>query len=260
MFGCPRALQIPEELRPPGWVELGREFSLVEDAVYPRDPAVTAAIRRIEPTWIPLIVRWVFLAPADEQTGIREQHVFRYHGLGRSWMPLNVSKLSDDDAFAVDESLQIKALEIPPGYSGPIPRYLDPTVGVLDFPQQLGLQPRGFSPAQIYKAGDLPGHFIPWDWALYYGLLRQFSCEHTVKQAVDWMVLQPRKRSNNERRRQLKDFAQGFVDFQLWADRKIAAASDNEIEQEAARRAEAARQSRLARVQQSMALSFRLRQ
>lgn len=256
MYGCDGAFQIPEETRPPGWVELGLEFSLAEDPVYPKDKAVTAAVQALDPTFVPLMVRWVFLAPADAQTSERERHVFRFHGIGRTTFTLNtegVAPAEVDDGF---DLLKIKNLEIPPGYTGKIPLYLDPTVGILDDPRYIGLEPRFQSAAQQHGASDLPGTFIPWDWALVTALKRCYSKDHTVKELQQSQIITPMQARKEARRQSVADFTHNFRDFQKWAHEKIQAASVDEHKAQAAKRAMLTQVQYEARM--AKALSFKI--
>lgn len=229
MFGSDRALSIPEELRPPGWVELGREFSLLDDPLYPKDRIVSRALQRLEPTLVPLSCRWVFLGPADAQTGERERVVFKRHALGRTDMKLDLSKLSADEGSESMKALALTSLEVPPDWIGPRPGFLDPTVGVLDDPAFLGLPAVADDPRTVYKAPDLPGPFVPWDWTLYRALERMHTPGMTAKVIIADRLHAPELRRKKRAAAMRDAFARDFLGFQKWANAEISSMPDHEI-------------------------------
>lgn len=252
MFGCDGAFQIPEETRPPGWVELGLEFSLADDPIYPKDRDVTAAIERLDPTFVPLMVRWVFLAPAAEQTGERERHVFRFHGIGRTTFTLNTEGVAPAEVDDGYDLLRINNLEVPPGYTGRVPQYLDPTVGILDDPKYLGMEKRFQSAVEQHNAMDLPGEFIPWDWLLVAAMKRCYSSEHTATELKDTLIHTPQARIKRKRDAKRLDFALDFKSFQDWANKKIQSASIDEHKMQVLKTIENRRLQELVRQQTQM--------
>lgn len=253
-ISSPLADPAPEELRPPGWVSLGMEYTLAEPA---KDPEVTRRIEALDPTFAPLGIRWVFLGPADAQTGIREHYVFSYHGIGRTSLALNTKGWSETEAQESMAILKIPKLEIPAGFFGRIPEYMDPTVGILDDPKFLGLPPVFQSPAEKYGAADLPGPFVPWDQQLFNALKSCYTSEHTVldlKRSQLFNPLAERARKGEQKR---KNFAQDLQGFREWAQKRINEASDPEI-REFQQLQEQARQARLARMQAAFGLNFKL--
>jgi hypothetical protein len=239
-------------------VELGREFSLVDDPAYPKDPAVTAALKRLEPTAVPLMCRWVFLAPADQQTGVREELIFKRHGIGRVDMALQTEGRTDQDLVESEQALRLNNLEVPPGWIGGIPRYLDPTVGVLDDPGFLGLPRVSDDPRETYKTPDLPGPYVPWDWALLRALERMHTVDHTTEQLIQRVVTGPLERRKARGQRMHADFGAAMLDFQRWADRKVETASTDEVARQLALSQERSRQARIKRMREQHSFKFKL--
>lgn len=253
MWGSTEALRPPEELRPPGWCELGMEYTLAEPH---RNDDVTKAIEALDPTFTPIGIRWIWLAPADAQTGVREVHKFVYHGIGRRDLKINTPGWTPEEIEESQRLLMLPSFEIPPSYKGRIPKYLDPTVGILDEPGFLGIESVFQAPRDKFQSPDLPGPFIPWDWTLVNALKRCYTSEHSIRQLKESMLWTPYRRKKTEAARQRRDYAMAMVDFQAWANRKVEAASDDEIVQEMARTAERARQARLKRL--AMQMNFKL--
>lgn len=218
-------LQAPEELRPPGWVDYGMKYTLGE---LHRDPAVTKAIEALDPTFTPIVIKWIWLAPADAQTGVREEHVFLYHGIGRTNLVLNSKGWTAQEAEDSQSIMRLPAVEIPPSYTGRIPKYLDPTVGILDDPSFLGLEKVFESPAEKFGAADLPGPFVPWDWNLVNALKRCYSSEHTITELKESQIFGPDRARREAQRKRALAFAHDYAKFQVWAHKKLETASEEE--------------------------------
>jgi hypothetical protein len=153
-----------------GWREVGQFFSLSDPCLYPRDPAVTAAIRTFDPDMIPMWVSWVFLPDVKDAASHRPLVVGR-HAIGHY------------SAFRPDEFHSTPIL-VPPNYFGPIPNHLD-----LILENGPGERPDA----------PLPGPFEPWDWKLYYKL-RLMYARKTGKEAVaDLREQQYRKQLRREK-------------------------------------------------------------
>lgn len=99
---------------------------------YPRDPAITRAIRAFDPGIIPLWCRWIFLSPHD--TGEPKIEVFGRHAIG------HYNPYSGKECFGSGPGRKPNVLDVI--WEGSLMGLPDP------------------------RAGDLPGLYLPWDASL----------------------------------------------------------------------------------------------
>lgn len=153
-----------------GWREVGQHFTLTDPCLYPRDPAVTAAIRVFDPDLIPMWVSWVFL-PDVADASSHEPLVVGRHAIGY-YEPLKPNQFSQHPIY------------VPPSYSGPVPNRLELIL-------ENGPGVRAESP--------LPGPFEAWDWKLYYKL-RLMYARKTGKEAIaDFREVQYEKQRRKQK-------------------------------------------------------------
>ena len=180
----------------PGWRELDMEFSCCEGE-YPRDPAVTRAIRTFDPDMIPLWVRWVFLSP--QETGAPYVEVFGRHAIGR-WVK---------NPHYLHEPLRVLT---PFHWRGPTPNQVDLILEGVPDP----------------RAADLPGAFVPWDWRLYYFLRKAYTDHRSAKELAKQFVHDPAEAQRRAQEQVRAEFEYRQRDLQRYAQKQLDKVSEVE--------------------------------
>lgn len=187
----------------PGWHELGMEFTCAEGE-YSRDPAVTAAIKKFMPDMIPLWVRWAFWKPDSGDSTVT---VFGRHAIGRYDPAL--SARSDRSFYE----------QIRTGYyhKGPVPNIIEKILcGELD-----------------PEAPDLPGKFIPWDWALVKELKDQvdYTAKLSIQDLKEHFIWGPKRRQEEARLKAEMEYEYIMRDIGSFVDRCMATRSEVEMKE-----------------------------
>lgn len=182
----------------PGYREIGMEFTTGEGESF-RDPAVTKAIRVFDPTMIPVWVRWAFLSPSD--TGEPKLVVFGRHGIAR---------YVEDPHGELPPFPIIRSLY----YDGPLPNKLELILEGEKDP----------------RYSDLPGKFVPWDWALHARLRAAYNVwsVREAKRKFVTEVLEARERAAEKRR---AEEAYVRADLDRYATRKLEQVSEVEMKE-----------------------------
>lgn len=185
----------------PGWHQLDMEFTCAEGE-YPRDPAVTKAIKEFLPDAIPLWVRWAFWNPRSGDPSVR---VFGRHALGR-YDP-NVTSRSERTGYE-----QIKT-----GYfhRGPVPNVIEEV----------------FMGAPPEDASDLPGAFIPWDWALvnYLKVKVGYANSMTKSDWKDELIYKLKREREAQALRNSTEYEYIMRDIGKFTDRMMEETSEREM-------------------------------
>lgn len=173
-------LQFEQRERPPGWLEEGFYYQTFPDSQYPYNPAIVKACREIDPTLIPLWVKWVFKRPMDDSRGW-EYKVFGRHGLAK-YVP---NPVTERPGFKVLKGFNDQS---------PIPNVM---LEIFD-DNRPDMKEEG--------QGDLPGKYLPFEWYIYYGVKSLFlnankGTEH------DTAVLVKRR---EDQKKQNEDFWEDF--------------------------------------------------
>lgn len=177
----------------PGWIDMGQEYSLGEDPLYPRDPTVTKAIQIFDPKIVPLWCRWGFLPP-DRGDVV----VFGRHAVGR-WV------------------------DNPHGEKAGLP-------GLLSLVNQVEFIWEGTIFGQKDpRAIDLPGAFLPWDWRLYSFCREHFVANPDIKAMKQQFVQAPKAAKHKAAEERRADLAYRAKDLQKFVDKKLAEAGEVEI-------------------------------
>lgn len=145
--------------RAPGWLDKGQTFSTVFPPGLEPDPAIVAAIRQFCPDYVPLWSRWVFSAPYDASHA-GEEVVFGRHVIARFIEGPTVTKHDF------------------PGLAPGVANYMEKLLcGASE------------------KAGetDLPGAFVPLDWAMVERLRQEYGCfvNLTPNEYAEKLVVSP---------------------------------------------------------------------
>ncbi len=156
----------------PGWREVGMEFSCIPDALHGWDETVVGNIRKIDSTFVPVKINWVFLSPSD--TGNPQEKVFVRYGLARK----------------VDD---------PHGELAPM-NVLMPTKGKLPRPNKLVVIFQG--PRKKEKYCDLPGEFVPLDGAVYQWFVDNYGQQDPEEVMT---IIQAQREAHEKRKQKLQD-------------------------------------------------------
>ncbi len=172
-----------------GWREIGQEFTTLSPVEYPRDPAVTRAIKVFDPGMIPLWCRWVFHSPSDD--GRPVEVVFGRHAIGR-YRPFSGNACFGSGPGQLPNVLEL-ILEGDP----------DP------------------------RASDLPGAFVPWDWSLV-AFLRAAYTEANAKDRIEKFVRHPVAKQAARRDALRQEREEINADLRAFADRQLERAKVSE--------------------------------
>jgi hypothetical protein len=166
----------------PGWREVAFELTCSPDPAHPWDPEVVKAIWRFDSGLVPMWVNWVFAPPGDDAGRV----VFGRHVLGR----YEPHRKGDAPEFRV----QMPTM---------------PCQGIkFERPNVLELVLMMPTNTQYPDAPDLPGDYIPFNWAI-----------------VEW--LRERYKASQKGG---KEIARDYINAQREATEKAQAARDDEME------------------------------
>ncbi len=208
----------------PGWRFLGIEYTAIDDPAYPKDPAVTEALRRIDQgkgVLVPLWARWKFLSPRGQ--GTERVVVFGRHAIGRY-------------------------INDPRSWRAPFPCEMPPNA---DFqaPNQLD---RDLLGAPDPTASDLPGAYVPWDWRLVYEPHARMSAKDLKKKYIEDVIA----RREEAMRKAVEE--EGYIrrQFQPFWDKLLGRVSEVELMEAERKRAYLRRQKvKILREQQQQILA-----
>ena len=157
----------------PGWREIGMQFSCIPDAVEGWDSTVVKNIRKIDPSFVPVKINWIFMSPTD--TGEPEEKVFVRYGLARK----------------VDD---------PHGELTPLNVLMPSTLNGWPTPNKLEVIFQG--PRKKERYCDLPGEFVPLGGAVY-----QWFIDHYGQQDPEEVmaVIQAQREAHERKKKQLQD-------------------------------------------------------
>jgi hypothetical protein len=189
-----------------GWREIGMFFSCVPSELYPWDPDVLKAIWEFDPGVIPIWVRWVFQAPAEDSNHF-ETVVFGRHALGRY-----VDNPSE--GTVTFKPGQVTMPDMPcQGVKFKTPNIL---IRILE-----GFPIPG-------APSDLPHEYVPFDWRVYYKLRRDYLENITAKE----YARKEMERIETQRAKRKADLeaehAYRMKDFGKYVEKKIEQISDVE--------------------------------
>lgn len=150
-------MAVPIRTTAPGYRDRGMQITAVDDAAYPKDPAVTDALRFVDQgkgLLIPLWIRWSFLSPSDD--GAERIVTFGRHAIGR---------------YIYDPVTWRAPLDctMPPNADFPMPNQLD----------------RILEGRRDPRYADLPGAYLPWDWRLVYHPTIRLSIKELKQRYID---------------------------------------------------------------------------
>lgn len=183
----------------PGWREVGMEFTCIPDALHPWDAKIVSAIRRIDPSFVPVTIRWVFLSPHD--TGNPQEEVFVRYGLARK----------------VDDPYQV----LPPM------NVLMPTDNSLPRPNKLVVIFQG--PRKKEKYCDLPGDFVPFDG----NILNWFYDNYGIQSPEEVMAIIEQRRKAHEQKKRSVQSEMEYIqrDIEKYAQKMLDRVSEVEIKE-----------------------------
>jgi hypothetical protein len=187
----------------PGWLYQGIEITCIPDQTYPWDPKVVKAIQKIAPDIVPIWVRYIYKEPTD--WGTNRLHVIGRHGLAC----VNKTPGVDPNPF------QCRMPQIP-------------CQGVyFERPNQIEYIFKG---KEDINALDLPGEYIPFDWAVY-DFVKASYRKNSFAEMKDHYITKPLEARRKREQKQKEEAAYRARDFQKYAARKLEQASEVEAKE-----------------------------